>query len=246
MNLVSVIIPYFKKKDFIKESVNSARKQTYKNLEIIIIYDDTSKADLNYIKNLKKIDRRIKLIINPKTIGVGASRNVGIRNSKGKYIAFLDADDVWKLNKIKYQINFMQRNNYKCSHTSYSIINRKNKTIGYRKAKIIKSYKQLLKSCDIGLSTVMIENVVFSNKCKFPNIKTKEDFVLWLKILKNKNIFGAINKKLTSWRSLNNSLSSSIFQKLVDGFRVYYVYMNFNFIKSLYLLFCLSFNYLKR
>ena len=124
MNLVSVIIPYFKKKDFIKESVNSARKQTYKNLEIIIIYDDTSKADLNYIKNLKKIDRRIKLIINPKTIGVGASRNVGIRNSKGKYIAFLDADDVWKLNKIKYQINFMQRNNYKCSHTSYSIINR--------------------------------------------------------------------------------------------------------------------------
>ena len=70
-----------------------------------------------------------------------------------------------------------------------------------------------------------------------PNIKEK------YMCTKHKKYFA---KKLTSWRSLNNSLSSSIFQKLVDGFRVYYVYMNFNFIKSLYLLFCLSFNYLKR
>jgi len=70
--------------------------------------------------------------------------------------------------------------------------------------------------------------------------------VLWLKILKTEHIFGALDENLCSWRNSKNSLSSSIFQKLKDGFKVYYVYMNYNFFKSLYLLVCLGINYLKK
>ena len=105
--------------------------------------------------------------------------------------------------------------------------------------------EDLLKSCDIGLSTVMIKKShLISNK--FPNLKTKEDFVLWLKLLsKNVKIYG-INKNLVLWRKTENSLSSSSTQKLLDGFKVYNYYMKFNFIKSLHYLFLLSFNYLKK
>ena len=81
---------------------------------------------------------------------------------------------------------------------------------------------------------------------KFPNLKTKEDFVLWLKLLKqNTKIYG-LNEILTSWTKSNSSLSSSTIQKVIDGFRVYYEYMNFSYIKSIYYLLCLSINFLKK
>ena len=84
------------------------------------------------------------------------------------------------------------------------------------------------------------------NDLKFPNLKTKEDFVLWLKILIFKNKIFALNEILTTWRKSKNSLSDNILQKILDGFKVYNKYMGFNFVKSIYYLLCLSFNYLKK
>ena len=246
MKLVSVIIPYFKKKIFIEESVKSAINQSHKNLEIIIIYDDFSHDDLDYILRLKDLDHRISIIINPKTLGAGESRNIGISKSKGAYIAFLDADDIWVPNKIECQINYMQDKNLYCSHTSYNIIDEDGVILNHRTARIFKHFEELLKSCDIGLSTVMVDRTIFSEYCKFPNIKTKEDFVLWLKILKTGHFFGANDKKLSFWRNSKNSLSTSSLQKLMDGFKVYYIHMDYKFFKSLYLLICLSLNYLKK
>ena len=97
MDLVSVIIPYYKKKKYISNSINSVLKQTYKNFEIIIIYDDDNNDDLDLIEQLKKKDDRIKIIKNIKRMGAGKSRNIGINNSNGKFIAFLDADDTLSL-----------------------------------------------------------------------------------------------------------------------------------------------------
>ncbi len=93
MNLVSVIIPYFKKKKYIADALQSVLNQTHSNLEIIIIYDDPDKEDLEYIKDLIKKDERIKLIINNKNLGAGLSRNIGIDQCKGSFIAFIDSDD---------------------------------------------------------------------------------------------------------------------------------------------------------
>ena len=105
--------------------------------------------------------------------------------------------------------------------------------------------KDLIKSCDIGLSTVMIRKSVLSSN-SFPGLKTKEDFVLWLRLLlRNIKIYG-INKNLVLWSKHSDSLSSSTFQKLLDGYRVYNSYMNYNFFKSCYYLCCLSLNYLKK
>jgi len=247
MDLVSVIIPYYKKRNFIKETLISVTKQTHDNLEVLIIYDDTNLNDFEFLQNIAKSDNRIKIIKNNTKLGAGISRNLGVERSNGKYIAFLDADDTWSLDKLKSQISFMKQNNYKISHTSYYIIDEKKKIIGQRKARNILSINDILKSCDIGLSTVVLEkNIIVQHKIKFPKLVTKEDFVFWLMLLKKNNKFYAQDKYLTNWSDLKNSLSSSTIQKLMDGFRVYNQYMNFNMFKSLYYLFCLSLNYLKK
>jgi teichuronic acid biosynthesis glycosyltransferase TuaG len=243
MNLVSVIIPYYKKKEYITSSINSVLKQSHKNLELIIIYDDSNHEDLIILKNLKKKDKRIKIFINKKNIGAGLSRNKGIKLSKGKFIAFLDSDDLWLPNKLKKQIFFMKQHKIKISHTSYYIINYKNKIIGQRKAKDL-SHKQLLKSCDIGLSTIILDKRLIKNNTKFASIKTKEDYVLWLKITLNEKKIYALPNKLTKWRKLDNSLSSSKFQKIKDGYLVYRKYMKFGQIKSFFYLCLLSINFL--
>ena len=244
MDLISVIIPYYKKKNSILKTVNSVLNQIYQNFEIIIIYDDENNNDLNFINEIKNKDNRIFIIKNKKQMGAGNSRNIGINNSKGEFIAFLDADDTWKNDKLNKQINFMKINNYEASHTSYSIINERNEVIGNRTARNFFKLKELLKSCDIGTSTVMIKRNLINNDVKFAPLKTKEDFVLWLKLLqKNIKIYG-LNEILTYWSRSNSSLSSSTIQKLIDGFSVYYKYMNFNYLKSIYYLFCLSINFL--
>ena len=242
MDLISVIIPYYKKKEYIISSINSVLNQTYKNLEIIIIYDDLDKEDLNLLKKIKKKDKRIKIYINKKNLGAGRSRNKGIKLSKGVFVAFLDSDDLWKKNKLKKQIFFMKKNGINASHTSYTIINSNNKIVGSRNAKDM-SYKLLLKSCDIGLSTVVLKKEIITSKIKFANIKTKEDYVLWLKITFNNNKIFALKDNLTKWRKLEDSLSSSRLQKIYDGYLVYRKYMNFNLLKSFGFLMLLSFNY---
>ena len=244
LDLVSVIIPYYKSKKLIKKSVNSVLNQTYKNLEVIIIYDENTKKNLNFIKQICKTDNRIKLLINKKNIGAGYSRNNGIKHAKGKYIAFIDSDDTWTRNKLLLQINFMKKNNYLATHTSYKIIDDKQNYISIRHAKNL-NYKKLLKSCDIGLSTVVITKKLIKNfKTPFPKIKTKEDFVLWLRITKKGIKFYSIKKILTSWTNNPDSLSKSLKQKISDAFRVYFYYQKFNFIKSIYFIFILSLNFL--
>ena len=246
MDLVSIVIPYYKKKKYINQTISSVLNQTYKNFEVIIIYDDEELQDLNYLKSIVKLDKRISLIINKKKLGAGLSRNRGIKLSKGKYIAFLDSDDYWSKNKLKVQITFMNLNKHSISHTTYQIVNRDNKKISIRKARNFFEIKDLLYSCDIGLSTVILKKKLFSNNIKFPKIKTKEDFILWLQILKKKIPIVALDKNLSSWRKLDNSLSSSTIQKIFDGFKVYHVYMNYGIFRSILNLIFLSVNFLKK
>lgn len=246
MDLVSVIIPFFKKKKYINETINSILDQTYTNIEIIIVYDDIEKNDLHYLKENFLKNEKIKIIINDKNLGAGKSRNIGIANSTGKYLAFLDADDLWDKEKIFKQLQFMKKNNFTISHTSYKILSEDGQMLSLRKSKHFRDYKDILTSCDIGLSSVLMRRDLISEKVQFANIKTKEDFVLWLKILKSGKEIGALEETLMSWRKTKNSLSSSSLQKLKDGFKVYNYYMNYNFIKSMFLLIILSINYLKK
>ena len=246
MSLISIIMPYYKKRNFVKNSILSVINQSHQDFEIIVIYDDNENEDYQYIKDIENLDKRIKVIKNNKNIGAGLSRNVGIQNASGDYIAFLDCDDFWEKDKLKIQLEFMKKNNYLISCTSYKIVNFNNEIVNSRNVKEVLNFKNLIYSCDIGLSTVMLKKNMLNKNYIFPNIKTKEDYVFWLKITKdNINIYGLQNE-LTNWRKLDDSLSSNFYQKIIDGFRVYHTYLGFNFFKSIIYLFILSINYLRK
>tara|TARA_B100000686_G_C16763568_1_gene960345 strand:- start:1548 stop:2309 length:762 start_codon:yes stop_codon:yes gene_type:complete len=230
--MISVILTYYKKKKFIKKCLESITNQTYRNFEIILVYDDDDKEDLKYIKKISNKISKLKIIVNKKNIGVAKSRNVALKNSNGKYIAFLDCDDYWKKNKLKEQIKIMINKKLLFTHTSYLIVDENERKLGKSEVKNTLSYDDLLKSCDIGLSTVIFHRKLLKI-ANFPIIKTKEDYALWLIFARNNINIAGINKYYSSWRQSKNSLSSSIILKFVNGFKVYYKYEKKNIFLSL-------------
>jgi len=246
-NKVSIIIPFYKNITLLKKTLSSVFKQDYTNYEIIIINDNNTQENKSFLKKLNKNKNKykIKIIYNKKNLGAGFSRNKGIKAALGQYIAFLDSDDTWKKNKLSYQLRFMKRKGYLASHTSYNLVNLSGEIISKRKA-IDLNYRELLNSCNIGLSTVILNKDILKFTNNFPKLKTKEDYVLWLKLSKKGIIFHSIDKYLTNWTNVSNSLSESSFQKIKDAFLVYYKYLNFSILTSILKTLILSINYIKK
>ena len=234
-----------KKKKYILKCLKSIFNQSYKNFEVILIFDDDDKNEYEYIKKLKKKFRKIIIYKNKINLGAGESRNRGIKISRGTYIAFLDSDDEWHKDKLKKQMKYMIKNSFPISHTSYKIINDSQKILAKRTAKTL-DHSMLLKSCDIGLSSVIMKKNLFNKNIKFANTKTKEDYALWLNITKNRKKIYGLDQTLLTWRKNENSLSSSTIRKLIDGFIVYHRYQKYSFFKSIYFLIILSLNFLKK
>ena len=238
---VSVIVTFYKKSAYIKETLNSILNQTYKNYELIFVYDDEDRNDLLYVKKLLKSFRKKKIIINKKNLGVAKSRNKALKYCKGAFISFIDADDIWKKNKLQFQINFMLKKNVNFSFTSYAVIDEENKVINSRIVPRYTNYKNLIKTNFIGLSTVIFRKNIHS-KVKFPHLKTQEDYALWLLLLRSGIKLVPINHKLSFWRRTKNSLSSNTFQKIKDAFTLFYKLENKNFILSIFSVITISYN----
>ena len=253
MSSVTIIIPYKNNLKYLLLTLQSIFVQTYKNYKILIIYDDIDQTDFQKIKKYilkRKLNKKysIKIIINKKNLGPGISRNIGIKNSNSKYVAFIDSDDTWHRDKLKKQIYFMKKNKLLISHTSYNVVNSHGKKIGIRIAKDKIYLRDLVKSCDIGLSTVILDlKFLKKNNLNFSSdIKTKEDYVLWLNIVKKIKTIRGLDLKLMNYRKLKNSLSSKIILNLFNGYRVYRNHLNYGIMLSFYFLFRLSINYLKK
>ena len=245
MPIVSIILPYYRKINYIKKTINSILNQSFKDFEIILIYDDENLKDLHIIEKNYKKNPKIKIIKNSKNMGAGISRNIGIKHAKGKIIAFIDADDLWLPDKLDKQTKFMQENNFDFTFCNYEKIISTKKKIKVKSSKPTLSYIDLLKSNEIGLSTVQLSKAIILDEL-FPPLKTKEDYVAWLKITKNNVYAHNFPHNLVIWNKTKDSLSSNFFQKISDGLKVFRKYEKFNFLKSLYYLFILSINSIKR
>lgn len=202
--LVSIIMPAFNCEQFINASILSIIKQTYNNWELIIVDDCSTDTTLNIVKSFK--DKRIRLFKNEKNYGAAFSRNKALREAKGDWIAFLDADDIWESNKLKDQIKFMVDNNYDFTYTYYFFC--ENGFLGKYivTAPKVMTYKKLLRYCYISTDTI-----VYNNKnigpVQISNLKKRNDYALWLKILKNNKGY-LFPKCLSCYNKHSGSISS--------------------------------------
>ena len=118
--LVSIIMPSYNTAQYIGETIGSVLAQTYTNWELIIV-DDCSTDHTEEVVQPFLVDKRIRFLKNPKNSGAAIARNYALREAQGKWIAFLDSDDIWFPEKLEKQIAFMQRNGYHFSYTDYRI-----------------------------------------------------------------------------------------------------------------------------
>ena len=246
MDLVSVIMPSYNSALFIKDSINSVLYQTYTNWELIIVDDFSADDSRLIISDFMKKDKRIKAVLLESNIGSAESRNIALDMAKGKYIAFLDSDDLWTEDKIEEQIKFMQCKDIAFSYTSYQPISEDmSNKFSVIKALDIMTYNSYLKNTIIGCLTVIIDKSK-TGSFKMPNIRTSHDMALWLIIMKRGFSAYGLNKKLAYYRIVNNSNTSNKFKSVKDVWRVYTKIEKINVFNSFWYFICYLTNAIKK
>ena len=204
--MVSVIIPVYNSSKYLRECIDSVLKQTYKNLEIIIIDDRSTDDSVDIINSYK--DKRIKFIKLKKNSGVSICRNKGIDLATGEYITFIDSDDYWDIDKIKKQVKFIEKNDYTFIYSNYAFLKNGKKHITHVPKSI--TYKEALKNTTIFTSTVMFNMKHLKKKDIYmPIIKRGQDTATWWKILRNGVTAYGMDDVLSIYRVGKSSLSSN-------------------------------------
>lgn len=233
--LVSIVTPCYNAEKYIEETIQSVIQQQYKNWEMIIVDDISQDNTIQIIQKYTKIDTRIKLFILDKKGGASLARNKAIKEANGKYIAFLDADDLWKKEKLNKQIYFMEKNNCNFSYHNYELINEKSERLGKLRISPKKiTYKRALLGCSIGCLSVIFncENV---GRVQIKKLDKRNDDALWFKILSNCKVGYLLDENLALYRIGNDSISSgSKVQLLKYHYKLYKEAQGYSILTSLF------------
>lgn len=222
-DLVSIITPCYNSSMFISQTIESVLAQTYQAWEMIIVDDCSSDDTRDIIEEYIEKENRVKLIKLKKNSGPSAARNKAIEEAKGRYIAFLDSDDVWMPVKLENQTNFMKENNILLSYSSYHLIDENGTQLGTFITKDIATYEELLRTCYIGTLTAIYDASKIG-KQYLDNINIGHlDYVLWLKILKNIGMAKGLLQPLAKYRIYDNSYSAN---KIKAAKWQWYIYRN--------------------
>lgn len=247
-DLISVIIPVYNAEKFLKQTINTVLQQTYKNWELILVDDKSTDNSIEIISKYIEKNKNIRLIKNESNSGAAMSRNKGIDVANGKYIAFLDADDLWEKEKLEKQLKFMKGKKCAFSFTAYEFANENGIGNG-RKVKIPEkiNYRQALKNTTIWTSTVCIdiENIE-KELVKMPDVKRGQDTATWWKILKTGIDAYGINEVLAYYRRTNESLSANKLKALKRTWNLYRKVEKLNVFYSFYNFCWYCFNAIKR
>ena len=230
-NLVSIISPSFNSSRFIEECIGSVLSQTYDNWELLIVDDCSSDNSCELIE--KYNDKRIALIELEKNVGAAEARNIALRKAAGKYIAFLDSDDIWMPTKLEDQIYFMQEKDIAFSFSNYQPMTEDGKRLfSIIKAPKIMTYSSYLRNTMIGCLTVVIDRDKTKN-FEMPNIRSSHDMALWLLILKRGYKAYGLDKNLAKYRIVSTSNTASKWKAAMDVWHVYRTIEKLPFIFSI-------------
>ena len=218
---------------YLEEALESVEKQTYGNYEVIIINDGSTDKSEEIINKYVKNNDKFKLIKFEKNKGVSEARNAGIKEAKGMYLTFLDADDIWKPQKLESQIDFLKRKNCDFAYTAFKYI-KGNKVSKKIEVSLEIDYKKSLSNMKI-LTTTTIINLsrIPKQLCYMPDTMN-EDIVTWWNILKNGRKAYGQNEVLAYYRVTKNSRSSNKFRTAKYRWKLYRQYEKFSILKSSY------------
>jgi len=220
-SLVSIITPCYNSSKFIEECVNSVFSQTYQNWEMIIVDDLSKDNSREIIISLADKDKRIKRIFLENNVGAAEARNIAIRQSEGKYIAFLDSDDLWNSHKLEKQVDFMQKKDIAFSFSTYQFMSEDGKKL----ANIIKAPKKMtyhsyLKNTIIGCLTVIIDREK-TGDFRMPDIRSSHDMALWLRLMKRGFFAYGLDENLAKYRVLSSSNTANKMKAAKEVWDVY-------------------------
>jgi teichuronic acid biosynthesis glycosyltransferase TuaG len=245
-NLVSIITPSYNSKNFIKETIDSVLAQTYPNWEMIIVDDKSNDESVTYIENLIKNETRIKLLPLNENVGAAMARNKALAIAKGKYIAFLDSDDVWFAQKLEEQLTFMQTHNYAFTFASYIPFS-EDGTVEYKKISVpsVLDYAGYCKNTIIGCLTVVIDKDIVGD-FRMPNIRSSHDMALWLLIMKRGFKAYGLNEVLGKYRLVSTSNTSKKYKAAKEVWDVYRKVEKLSLFKSTWYFINYVYNALKK
>ena len=247
-DLVSIIVPVYNAERFLKDTINTILNQTYKNWELILVDDCSTDKSVNIINKYSKKDKRINLVKNKVNSKAAVSRNNGIKKSSGRYLCFLDADDLWDKQKLEKQVNFMKNNDCEFSFTGYEFADKNGKP--NRKKVFIPNrinYKQALKNTTIWTSTVMFDMEKLSKEDIYmPNVARGQDTATWWKVLKKIDYAYGLNEILSFYRRTEGSLSSNKITALKRTWNLYRNVEHLNIFSSSYNFFFYCLNAVRR
>ena len=244
--LVSIIMPCYNAERYIAQSIESVLAQTYQNWELLITDDCSTDNSVKVATKYSLQDDRINLLVPDEHQGIARTRNMSISRARGRFMAFLDNDDMWKPEKLEKQVNFMLEKGIGFSYTSYELID----IDGVLKNKVIKTqgvvdYKKYLRNTIIGCGTVMIDRDKVGH-FSMPINDTSDDMAAWLNILRKGYKAYPLDEVLQQYRVTGKSASSNKFKASRDVWKVYRKNEKLNLIKSLYSFICYAFNAVKK
>jgi len=232
--LVSIITPSYNAEKYISQTLSSICNQSYLNWELIVFDDGSSDRTIQIITKFIEKDSRIQLFKNETNQGAAISRNKATEKAKGKYIAFLDADDLWHETKLSKQVLFMEKNNILVSYTAYVHIDESGILCNKRiQAMPTLSYNKQRKNNYIGNLTGMY-NAEELGKIYVPNIRKRQDWALWLEAIKrSKKPAKSISEDLAYYRVHNQGISANKTALLKYNYLFYREYLKYSTLKSI-------------
>ena len=223
-------MPNFNGEKYIKSAINSVLNQTFKKWELIIVDDNSNAKTVKILKNYK--NKKIKLIFLKKNKGAAYCRNLAIKNSKGKYLTFLDSDDIWNKKKLSLQYSFMENNQFTFTYTNYELIDSKDKSLGLVVAPKKFTFNSFIKNTTIGTSTMMIKRSITQN-IRFTNTLICEDYYYKCKLLKKIGSANLLDSVLSKYRIRKDSLQSNKIRNFIWMWKINKKYNKFSFFLNL-------------
>lgn len=208
---VSIITPSWNSEKYIKKTIESVQNQTYSNWEMIIVDDCSSDNTVKIVQEISKEDPRVRILKQSTNGGAAKARNRSLKESSGRYVAYLDADDIWKPSKLEKQVQFMQERKCGFSCTSYEVIDDSGKPLNKEVHMLPKvDYMGFLTNNLLQTVGIMVDTKIVNKELLvMPDIRRRQDAATWLQVLKAGFICYGIEEVLAEYRRVTGSLSSN-------------------------------------